>query len=141
MTPTKEQVEKALSEFHQTMKIEYERIAKLNEEAIEFVKKHINYDFDLMELDGIEWKHEGYVQVEKSDYKSCFYPSHDFYKIKGDVSYSVLFGEDIDYMRQDDNGEFHSLVWQKTGACEDNYSGYLLFPLNNGYYWKISYWC
>ena len=43
--------------------------------------------------------------------------------------------------KQDEEGKFHNMVWQTTGCCEDDYSGYLLFPLNNGKYWKISYSC
>jgi hypothetical protein len=32
-------------------------------------------------------------------------------------------------------------VWQIVGCCEDDYSGYLLFPLKNGKYFKVSYEC
>lgn len=104
----------------------------LNAEAIEFVKANINYDFDLIDVSDIHWQHIGYVEVEKSDYESSHYPTHEFYKVKG---------EKLNYMRQDDDGEFHNLVWQTSGHCEDDYSGFLLFPLSNGLYWKISYYC
>lgn len=124
--------EQALKEYYADMKMEGEKTAKLNAEAIEFVKANINYDFGLIDLDGVNWQHEGYVEVEKSDFKNGFYPSHEFYKVKG---------EKLNYMRQDDDGEFHNMVWQTTGACEDDYSGFQLFPLSNGKYWKISYYC
>jgi hypothetical protein len=126
------ELEKEMALVHADMKIEDERIAALNAAAIEFVKANINYDFDLIDLDGINWKHEGYVEVEKSDFKNGFYPNHEFYKVKD---------ENLNYMKQDEDGEFHNMVWQTTGACEDDYSGFQLFPLSNGKYWKISYYC
>lgn len=39
-------------------------------------------------------------------------------------------GEDIEYY-----------VWQTTGYIGDDYSGYILLPLLDGKYWKISYSC
>ena len=132
MNPTTEQINADMKAYYADMKIEDERIAALNSEAIEFVKANIKYDFDLIDLDDINWKHEGYVEVEKTDYKNSFYPTYDFYKVKG---------EKLNYMRQDDDGEFHNMVWQTTGNCEDDYSGFQLFPLSNGKYWKIRYYC
>ncbi len=35
----------------------------------------------------------------------------------------------------------HYYVWQTTGNMGDDYLGYLLFPLNDGKYFKISYSC
>lgn len=32
-------------------------------------------------------------------------------------------------------------VWQTSGYLGDDYSGFLLLPLNNGKYWKVSYCC
>jgi len=132
MNPTTEQINADMKAYYADLKIEDERIAALNSEAIEFVKANIKYDFDFIDLEDISWKHEGYVEVEESDYKNGFYPNHKFYKVKG---------EKLNYMRQDDDGEFHNMVWQTTGACEDDYSGFQLFPLSNGKYWKISYYC
>lgn len=111
-------------------------IAAKNKVALEFVAKHINYPLEIITDildDNHYWQHEGYVKLEKSDYKSGFYPNYDFY--------TELNSKKYHYMRQDDDGEFHNMVWQTTGACEDDYSGYLLFPLSNGDYWKISYSC
>ena len=111
-------------------------IAAKNKVALDFVAKNINYPLEMITDildDNSYWQHEGYVKLEKSDYKSGFYPSYDFYTEPGSKKYH--------YMRQDDEGEFHNMVWQTTGACEDDYSGYLLFPLSNGDYWKISYSC
>jgi hypothetical protein len=46
-------------------------------------------------------------------------------------------------MRQDDEDDYNDLVWQTNGGygAEDSYSGFLLFPLKNGKYWKIKYSC
>ena len=132
MNPPKEHIDADLVSYYADMKKESERIAALNAEAIEFVKANINYDFDLIDLDGVEWKHEGYVEVEKTDHKNCFYPNYEFYNVKG---------EKLNYMKQDEDGEFHNMVWQTTNGMEDDYSGFLLFPLSNGKYWKISYYC
>lgn len=132
MNPTKEKIDADMAAYYAEMKKEEERISALNSEAIQFVKANINYDFNLIDLGGINWMHEGYVEVEKTDYKNSFYPNYEFYKVKG---------EELNYMRQDDDGEFHNMVWQRTGSCEDDYYGFQLFPLSNGKYWKISYYC
>ena len=104
---------------------------KVNE--LEYVKNHIDYDFDLIEeflMD--DWMHDSYVEVEETDYKNGFYPSYTFYKEK--VNEKSLL-----YMKQDEEGKYHNMVWQTD--IEDDYSGFLLFPLNDGRYWKISYSC
>ena len=135
MNPTNEQIETDLKSFYQEMRIEHDRIAALNNEAIEFVKQNINFDFDLIDFDDLSyWKHEGYVEVEKTDYKNGFYPNYDFYVEKGNP-------KSHKYMKQDEDENFHSMVWQTTGCCEDDYSGFQLFPLSDGRYWKISFEC
>jgi hypothetical protein len=122
-----------------TLSEEMERIdaeiAKKNKVALEFVAKNINYPLDLITdiLDDNDyWEHLGYVKIQKSDYKNPFYKSYDFY---------TIVGEKLHFMMQDNDGEYHNLVWQTTGHSEDDYSGYMLFPLSNGDYWKISYSC
>lgn len=32
-------------------------------------------------------------------------------------------------------------VWQTVGYCDDDYSGYLLLPMSDGRYWRVSYAC
>lgn len=106
-----------------------------NEKELEFVKANINYDFNLMsEMLEDTWSHIGYFEMEKSNYKSGAYPSYDFYREKDNP-------KSLEYMRQDDDGEYHNLVWQTVGCCGDDFSGFLLFPLSNGKYWKISFEC
>lgn len=127
--------DKMMRDFAKEEKIRLENDKIIKDKEIEYVKNHIDYDFELIEEFLIdEWMHESYVEVEETDYKSCAYPSYTFYKEK-DNEKSLL------YMKQDEEGKYHNMVWQTTGFCEDDYSGYLLFPLNNGKYWKISYSC
>ena len=42
---------------------------------------------------------------------------------------------------ENNNEIFHELVSQTVGCCEDDYSGFILIPLKNKKYWKISYSC
>ena len=130
-----------LNEHYLLEKEKEEAIQKINEEALKFVKENISYSFDYIEeiLEGNNyWKSEGYTTVEISHYKCSAYPNHTFY-VETNIEKS------LQYMRQDDNDEddYHNLVWQTDGYFGDDYSGYLLFPLSNGYnqYWKISYSC
>jgi len=110
---------------------------KKNDDAIEYVKENITYPFDLI-LDIIsdnDWDHMNFdIEVEKSEYHSCFYPTYDFYTIVGEK-------DKIQYMKQDEDGDYHNMVYQRCGVCEDDYYGFLLFPLKDGKYWKISYSC
>jgi len=120
---------------------EHQKQLELNSREIENVKTLIDYNFSFIEEyleDNDWWNHSGYVEVELSDYKSCAYPSYDFYIEKG-------FKNVMHCMRQDDSEDdtFHCLVYQSDGGygAEDSYFGYLLFPLTNGKYWKIEYSC
>ncbi len=49
------------------------------------------------------------------------------------------------FERQDEDiyeaGVDHVYVWQTVGFCGDDYSGWMLFPLSNGRYLRISYTC
>jgi hypothetical protein len=126
----------SLERFNTEMKNQNRIIVRKNNAAVMFVKDNINYDFDLIldSLDELDWEHVGYVEVEETSNINTGYPSYKFYLEKGNP-------KSLRYMRQDDDGEFHNMVWQTVGHCEDDYSGFLLFPLNDGRYWKISYSC
>jgi hypothetical protein len=131
-----EEYQKEMKEYRESMAIYEAELAQKNKAALEFVAANINYPLEIITdiLDEITWEHEGYVKVEKSDYKNGFYPSYDFYTEQGD-------SKGYKYMRQDDDGEFHTMVWQTTGMSGDDYSGFMLFPLKNGDYWKINFSC
>ena len=82
----------------------------------------------------------GIVEVVPSDkgmYKNS--PHYKYFEIKGVERGHVYeytktttdtYGNDIEY-----------LVWQTCGYTGDEYSGFLLFPMKNGRYYKISYQC
>lgn len=112
------------------------RLKELKEQG-EYVKTMIDYDYSLIEThlgDNSELCHVDYVEIiEDKEYKNCFYPNDKFYTVVGD-------DDGFHYMRQDDEGSFHNLVWQISGVCEDDYRGCLLFPLTNGKYWRIEFW-
>jgi len=142
--PSEEEIEADLNAYFLEVKRIQEETDKVNNEAIEYVKTMIDYDFDNVEelLDGNDWwRSMGYVELIKSDYKNCFYPSHDHYK---EINPSKGM-EHIEYMRQDDSefNTFHNLVYQRNGGygAEDSYSGFVLFPLTDGKYWKIKFEC
>lgn len=73
---------------------------------------------DIVELELTDEKREGYSK----DYQCA--------RIKGERGYL--------YTDWDGNGVFN---WQQTGYLGDDYSGYLLYPLKDGKYLKVSYSC
>lgn len=146
----KEQEEYNLDEIHEEvlkkLSTEEEKRKSILKEKLVYFKDNIDYDFEHVEeylgfdIDDKEYlnyhEHIGYVSVEKADYSHGFQPSACYYEITGDDN-DKLF-----YCIQDESDEhtFHVLVYQTTGYCEDDYSGYLLFPMKDGKYWKIRFW-
>jgi hypothetical protein len=55
---------------------------------------------------------------------------HHTTQLETEDEQSKYEGSDIEYW-----------VWQTVGYCEDDYSGFLLLPMLDGRYWKISYSC
>lgn len=47
------------------------------------------------------------------------------------------YGEESKY----EGEEVEYWVWQTTGYCEDDYSGFLLLPMLDGRFWKVAYSC
>lgn len=110
--------------------------------AFRYVLENINYPSQHIKEYLREGRnfHVGFCKVyEEDNYKNAIYPSHRFY--------SVIEEDNKEYhiprllMRQDDNSEdaFHCLVWQTTSCCEDDYQGYILFPLTDGNYWIVRF--
>lgn len=83
------------------------------------------------------WEPMDIVEIYNTDEKSTGYSSYQHVRIKDDKS-------NLLYMKQDED-EIHNInhycVWQTCGIMGDDYSGFLLFPLKNGRYFKISYVC
>lgn len=84
--------------------------------------------------------HVGFCKVyEEKNYKNSCYPGHRFYSVVEEDNKEFHIPRLL--MRQDDNhaDSFHCLVWQTTSICEDDYQGYILFPLINGNYWIVRF--
>lgn len=129
----KQEFDKIMADLYK----EEQKIIEKNNRVLEEVKKLINYpasyiDYALEELSS--WNDEGFVEVELTEYKESGYSNYEFYRIKNSSDKRY-------YMKQDEDENFHDMVWQTTGCCEDDYSGYQLFPLKDGRYWKIYYNC
>lgn len=81
------------------------------------------------------WEFEKIVELYEVEEKNSGYSSYQHGRIKDD-KYDFL------YMKQNVDDEYshiidHEYVWQSG----DDYSGYMLYPLNNGKHIKIYYNC
>lgn len=77
------------------------------------------------------------VEIYKTDEKNSGYSNYQHVRIKND-------SDNLLYIMQNEHeisGINHYCVWQTCGIMDDDYSGYLLFPLKNGKYFKINYAC
>lgn len=126
--------------------------------AIEFLS---NYKKVLSKIDKQYWEelkellngsynsHIGYLPenfLKLESFKLFLYPSNDVYSVIKDDNLEILnstlnrlSGLGLEFLRFDIDENFHYLVHQVPGVCEDDYSGYLLFPLNDNTYWVISF--
>jgi hypothetical protein len=77
------------------------------------------------------WGIDGIVELELTDEKKSGY-SKDYQ--------CARIKEERGYLYTDWNGK-GVFNWQQTGYLGDDYSGYLLYPLKNGKYLKVSYSC
>lgn len=89
----------------------------------------------LDENDG--WSPLDIVEIKLTDEKSSGYASYQHARIVNDQGKYLYMKTDCDEIR----GIDHYYVWQTVGFCGDDYSGYLLFPLKNGKYFKANYSC
>jgi hypothetical protein len=87
--------------------------------------------------DNIDWVPEEIVDIELTNDKSFGYGSYQHARIVGDESRRLYLKNNCDEIRKVN----HYYVWQISGSCEDDYSGFMLFPLKNGKYFKVSYSC
>lgn len=139
----KENLDEIADEVYTEMAAEENKRYEELKTNLEFFKSNIDYDYEFVEEyigvgeeDLRYFSHIGYVNVEKSDHRNMVEQNRDYYIITGDDF------DKINYGIQDQSFEhtFHVLVFQTTGYCEDDYSGFLLFPMKDGRYWKISFW-
>lgn len=112
------------------------------ENALEYYKEHCIVPFEQTEdvgnldFENGTFRHIGYCTVVKTDYKNCFYPSGEYFKVdKNETEESF---KTLNFIKVEEEG-FHTLVWQTVGICGDDYSGYILYPMNDGRYWVVSF--
>lgn len=84
------------------------------------------------------WQPIGIVEVYETDEKTGGYSSYQHVRVKDDENDKLLYLKQPEF---DLRGVDHICVWQTCGMMGDDYSGYLLFPLKNGKYFKVSYSC
>ena len=77
------------------------------------------------------------VEIYNTDEKTSGYGSYQHIRIKDDKDNLLYLMQNEDEIRNVN----HYCVWQTVGYCGDDFSGYLLYPLNNGKYFKVSYSC
>lgn len=128
-------------EYQEWMKNENE---KMNQ-AFEFYKKNCIIpfsqikDLDVLDFSDVDFYHNGYCTVEKRDVKNPWRKSAEYFEVKqveGDIEdrFKLLTFEKQEYTRK-----FHVLVYQTLGCCEDDYSGYIIFPMKDGRYWIVRF--
>ena len=133
--------ENVLKEMKQEMEEFWLEEAKLaherkleSEKQRDYVLTQIIYNKGYLDeyLEMDDWQHEAFVKVKKFNKNG-----KDYYKI------SEGFDLDLVFTKQDGENTdgSHCLIWQTVGYCEDDYSGYLMFPLKDGRYWLVSYSC
>ena len=127
---------KQMNEIYDDIDKHEKEIQLKNKVALEFVKQNIDYDIEILELDCMSWNHIDYIEIEKTDYKSCAYPNSNYYIEKGNSSIKYL-----EYFEDCNNKKIQILIYQTCGYTGDDYSGFLLYPLTNNKYWKISFEC
>ena len=140
MDITDQQFEEAMDGVMEYQKQETDKLLA----ALKFVLGEIDYPPERIKeylRDGDNY-HIGYCRVyEEENYKSPNYPDHKFYSVVDEDNKEYYIPHFL--MRQDDNSEdsFHCLVWQTTVCGEDDYEGYILFPLTDGRYWVVRFEC
>lgn len=88
---------------------------------------------------------DGIVEIQEISAKPN-YPNRKYCKIKnggdgGAYEHNTDNIEMYDKESQYEGEPVEYWVWQTTGYCEDDYSGFLLLPLLDGRFWKVGYSC
>ena len=127
------------SDFQKMLEQEYKNYLKVRKEWKSKLKGLINITglFKSLDNDMESWMPIDIVEIYNVDEKQSGYSSYQHVRIKDDKDRLLYMKQEEDEIR----GVDHCYVWQTTGYCGDDYSGYLLFPLKDGKYLKISYSC
>ncbi|MGK0174076.1 MAG: hypothetical protein ACI9AT_000439 [Ulvibacter sp.] len=100
--------------------------------------------FDFAE-DNESFASEGIVKIVLTDEKKSGYPNYPCCRVLGELGFLYMSHSDaLETIEEESKYEEESInyyVWQTVGYSGDDYSGYLLLPMNDGRYWKVSYSC
>lgn len=77
------------------------------------------------------------VEIIETDDTTSGYSSYQHIRILNDTNRTLYIKTNCDEIKNID----HYYVYQSCGYLGDDYSGYLLFPLKNNKYFKVSYTC
>lgn len=88
--------------------------------------------------DGHEWSPESIVEIVMTDEKLSGYQTYQHARIIKDTDKLLYMKTSFD---EGPRGIQYYYVWQTSGMLGDDYSGYILFPLNDGKFFKVSYCC
>lgn len=103
------------------------------------LKDQINIEslFEYLD-DGLYWKPIGIVEIKLTEEKRSRYSGYQHARIIDDE-------DKLLYMKTSTDGDVEDVeyyyVWQQTGCMEDDFSGYMLFQMNDGKFFKVSYFC
>jgi len=131
-------IDKIEKEFQESLKEEIKREKKLFNDYKKKLRGLINVTGLFRHLsDNTYWSPEGIVDIELTDEKTSGYSRYQHARIVGDETKRLYCKTPDDGVR----GVDHYYVWQSTGCCEDDYWGWMLYPLKDGRYFKVHYNC
>lgn len=131
------------AEFAEADKEAMEKEQKTKDDFKKLLKGKINVLklYDWLNEGHDYWNPEGIVEIKLTDEKSSGYPSYQHARVINDEDDGMLYMKQSADFDEPIKGIEYYYVWQTTGMTGDDYSGYLLFELKDGKFFKISYSC
>ena len=137
---TKEEEEEIYNEYVSIMekerneweKVKLEMRNLIHEKYIDFIEEHDTYGS------------EGVFEIKLTNEKKSGYPNYQCCRIEADsflYMHQFCALETLNEKSKYEGESIEYYVWQTSGYCGDDYSGFLLLPLNDGRFWKVSYSC
>lgn len=133
-----------LKELSKIMREEYEKQEsewiKTKEELTDIIEPKY-FDF----VEGHEsYISNGYVNIIETKERISGYSHYSHCRVSNDSLLYIKHNIELETENSDSKYEGSDIeywVWQTTGYCGDDYSGFLLLPMLDGRYWKVSYTC
>lgn len=127
-----------MSDAYKEVERELDKVEKEKKLWKQKLKGLININGLFRYLNEMEsWYPYGFVEIYETDEKISGYKSYQHVRIKNDNDRLLFMKQPESEIR----GIDHCCVWQTVGYLGDDYSGYLLYPLKNGLYFKVGYSC